>query len=139
MNCPSSCYKGVLGKYGADRDYNFYTHSLDGERVTGLHLSSAVFGSYRRDLTISLEPNTWHHIAVTVNPSGQHRYYLDGVQDGGTYSGSSGNANKSYSLWLGRSDNFWNGLMDDVRIYNRALSAEEVRSLASGQVGIIEP
>jgi hypothetical protein len=80
----------------------------------------------------ALNSNTWHHIVLTWN-QGNYVVYVDGVQRAaGSYSGLTslntfadiGNdGNLSY-----RNEGF-NGLIDKVRMYNRALSAGEVSYL----------
>ena len=58
------------------------------------------------------------------------RLYVDGVLEG---SGSnSGSITPGDPLQIGRNDNgqeYFSGLIDDVRLYNRALTAQEVQDL----------
>jgi len=77
----------------------------------------------------------WHHIGLVYDLIGLCRYlYVDGVQvakdtdfvggedsNGGLYFGAS----KTLDV-----DSFFSGLIDDVRIYRRALNAEEIELLA---------
>jgi hypothetical protein len=38
--------------------------------------------------------------------------------------------NNNYDLWIGQGDNdYFNGLIDDLRIYNRALNEDEIKAL----------
>ena len=80
---------------------------------------------------------SWHHVAYTVSSSGDQILYIDGDEAGRTtYSGSI-----SYEHW--GSDTFIGehgsgghnfeaaGLIDDARVYGRALSAEEIATLAA--------
>ena len=77
-----------------------------------------------------LNDGQWHHIAGTVNKTtGYHALFLDGVLKssaavvptiGATYS-TIGSKNKT--------SEFWKGQIDDLRIYNRALSVAEVQTL----------
>ena len=70
----------------------------------------------------------WQHLAATYNGT-TARYYIDGIEVASrTVSGSVGNSN----IWrigaYGTSPGgFFDGTIDDVRIYNRALSAGEVQ------------
>ena len=79
--------------------------------------------------TLSL--NCWYHVAVTVN-NNDCNFYVDGVVTGKWGSGftkpASGNSKPAY---IGRRDNglYFDGTIDEVQIYNRALSAEEIQSL----------
>jgi hypothetical protein len=75
--------------------------------------------------------NAWHHFAATHAADGTYTLYVDGVQSGtpGNPDGNGigygatsigGDPDGSYSL---------DGLMDDVRIYSRALSAAEITTI----------
>ena len=84
--------------------------------------------------------NQWHHVALTVQENSTMSYpqvilYVDGEDD--TISGTNSNAFnivENFDLAIGRrynNNNRWFiGLMDEVRVYDRALSAEEVSNLA---------
>lgn len=126
-------WRNLVSKQGATRDYSFYSYSSDGVKVTALHLSSAVFGSWQINLPTAYTASTWHHVAVTISSTGYQQIYSDGVRIG-SFQGTAGTAAKNYPLWIGRADNYWNGHMDEVRIYNRTLSSAEIRDLA-GLVG----
>lgn len=76
----------------------------------------------------------WQHVTVTWNGTNA-RYYINGVADA-TVS-TTGSMTTGSSLLLGAQANggvpnfanFFTGSIDDVRIYNRALSAQEVQVL----------
>jgi len=109
------------------RDYNFYTYSDDGIKVTQLHFSSAVFGATMFPLPAPYEPKTWHHVAITVDANGNHIYYSDGKKFAEAQ-GTPGEASGDYPVLIGKADNFWNGVIDEVRLYNRALSPDEINA-----------
>jgi hypothetical protein len=74
----------------------------------------------------------WHFAAVVSNGSGE-QYYLDGVTDSGAGGSISPNITSS-DLTIGGclvagNNAFFNGSLDDVRIYGRPLSAAEVATL----------
>ncbi|HVE60143.1 MAG TPA: LamG-like jellyroll fold domain-containing protein [Pyrinomonadaceae bacterium] len=75
----------------------------------------------------------WHHVAAVYDGT-TIKIYLDGVLDGSVNSGFAP-TNGSASLKIGaRGDDAntrLNGLIDEVRIFNRALSAAEVQSLVT--------
>jgi hypothetical protein len=81
--------------------------------------------------TTTLDGN-WHHVAYTKNGT-SHAIYVDGLLDLSFTS----NADISWNnpTFIGRrwtkssSVGWFNGIIDDVRIYDRALSAEEVQQL----------
>lgn len=78
------------------------------------------------------ELNRWHHVAVTK--SGQRViFYLNGTPDGSGTVGGNLQPNV-LALHIGGPHGvglplFFDGLLDDLRIYNRALSADEVHQL----------
>ena len=76
--------------------------------------------------------NGWHHVALTYN--GSHvTFYVDGVADQAlSAKHSSLESFTNAVLNIGYSDNgldHFNGDIDEVRIYNRALSASEILAL----------
>jgi hypothetical protein len=78
----------------------------------------------------------WHHVAGVATPSGTHVYF-DGVEKCANTSGGDAIYTHGQDLWVGRhgdgSDKWdFDGNIDDVRIYTRALSAEEVAAIAAG-------
>ena len=130
IRAPSSMgqtWRNVLSKrISGDRDFGFWMHSSDNVKVDGLHQSSHRFGSWVAYLSTPFEPNTWHHVVMTIDSTGLQKAYADGKKVG-QYQGTAGNANNSYPVWIGRADNYFNGLIDEVRIYNRALTEKEIQ------------
>jgi hypothetical protein len=74
---------------------------------------------------------TWSHIGLTYDGT-TYTYYIDGQSSGSNsiqYSGDVFYSINPLSLPRATNMNDLNGSLDDVRIYNRALSAEEVKRL----------
>jgi hypothetical protein len=91
--------------------------------------TSSRFGS------ATLAANAWTHLAVTYDGS-ELRLYVDGVQ--ASFKGVTGPMpNSTGALRLG-GNNVWGewfaGLLDDVRIYNRALGASEIQTDMNARV-----
>lgn len=86
---------------------------------------------------VSVITNTWRHACVTrAWATREVKLYVDGVLDasGSTHSArlnSSVNARIGYGL-DGTSAKYFNGLIDDVRVYQRVLSAGNISLLAQG-------
>ncbi len=99
------------------------------------------------EANLSLNDDTWHHVAVTVD-SGGNKLYVDGVEvTGANLTHHIGNAsttaffddvndtNDLDAMQIGLTeDSFgrWNefgGLIDDVRVFSRALSAADIDQL----------
>ncbi|GAI72483.1 unnamed protein product, partial [marine sediment metagenome] len=76
----------------------------------------------------------WHHFAGTYDGA-EGRIYIDGVLD--VTSPGTGQINIStYELWIGTNSQntgrLLHGLMDDVRIYSRALTEDEIQEVMIG-------
>jgi hypothetical protein len=90
-------------------------------------------GSVYAELDVSITAGdytdgNWHHIVATYDGSVK-KIYSDGVLIGSANAsgaiGATGTAT-AYIGSLGNSSEFFNGLIDEVRLYNRALSNSEV-------------
>ena len=89
------------------------------------------------DITSQLWDGNWHHIAFTISRTGNGIFYLDGVPKGNTSTSTVGNLDNNLPLFIAASRDvggappnlYFGGLIDDVRIYNRALSATEITAL----------
>jgi hypothetical protein len=83
----------------------------------------------------SLNLDTWYHIAVIMSgPTNMHTF-INGVEDSGYYTGSGdGIAYSPYgSAYIGTSNpgiGTLNGLIDDLRMYDRVLTSQEIAQLA---------
>jgi hypothetical protein len=82
----------------------------------------------------SLQPlplGEWHHVVATIN-STEVREYIDGQLQGVSSTGFPLDPG-SRPLYIGYTGMFcgayWNGLIDEVRIYNRALTEAEIQAL----------
>jgi hypothetical protein len=81
----------------------------------------------------TMPTNQWVHVAVTFNGT-TATMYTNGTPIG--TSGFSFGSDTASTLTIGACEvnggNPWNGSIDEVRLYNRALTAEEVAALAAG-------
>jgi concanavalin A-like lectin/glucanase superfamily protein len=81
------------------------------------------------------DTTSWHFVVGTWDGSTQ-RLYIDGVQDPSTISWSGSLLTTTNTFSIGRLGGldlyYFAGLIDDVRVYNRALSATEVAGLYGG-------
>ncbi|OHA79276.1 MAG: hypothetical protein A2747_02435 [Candidatus Yonathbacteria bacterium RIFCSPHIGHO2_01_FULL_44_41] len=77
--------------------------------------------------TLSSSDLSWHHYVVTTNGT-TLTFYVDGIQKGTGNMGFGSSVPTVHALGVFGS-NKTNGVMDDVRIYNRALSVAEIANL----------
>lgn len=83
--------------------------------------------------TGALSANVWYHIAVVIN-EGKGTLYLNGSRIKAVELGSQ---NRAVQLCLGsryNGANPFNGYINDVRVYNHALSLLEIKELARAKV-----
>ncbi len=114
-----------LGRYGGYDSVDFSTYN-------GSSWHDGRSSTYNTD---SLNDGSWHHFAATLDGT-YKKIYVDGSLVN-TYSYSSTLNNNSYdvSLGLNLEDGLqYNGMLDDVRIYNRALTSTEVNTDMNTQV-----
>lgn len=87
---------------------------------------------------LSYNDGNWHHIAATAETNSTAKIYVDGVlvEESGTV--TQNNIANAFNLFIGARSTGgsapFNGLIDDVRVYNRALSASEVKQIYSNRI-----
>ncbi|GEM_PF-3278975 len=77
--------------------------------------------------------NSWHHIVATVH-SNTKSIFMDGILYGQNECG--GTSNYGEDMYIGKyysGGYYWDGKIDDIMIYNRALSENEVMQIYSEQ------
>jgi hypothetical protein len=90
----------------------------------------SIYATVQRTLSAgaALQPGTWTHIAATYDGR-YHRLYINGLL-AGTQSQSGPIRTSSGALQIGGNltGNLFKGLIDEIRVYNRALSVTEIRA-----------
>ncbi|MHC4330451.1 MAG: LamG domain-containing protein, partial [Planctomycetota bacterium] len=125
-------YQGIIAKGNPPRSYSLYTQSAG-----TLHFSTTSAGAYVGSSSDSQVPlNEWAHVAAMVS-GGQHLYYING-EPAGTGGGGielPGTADTS-TVVIGRTNEgatrSFLGIIDDARIYNRALTQDEIKEIMRG-------
>jgi len=82
----------------------------------------------------AISDNLWHHV-VGVRDGNQMKTYIDGNLDEQLTGTSSWNFSSTHPLYIGKEIKetvsfSYNGLIDEVRIYNHALSQSEIQALS---------
>ncbi|MFC1742201.1 DUF2341 domain-containing protein, partial [Nanoarchaeota archaeon] len=97
---------------------------------------------YSINCTGNINDGSWHHIAATYD-STTMSLYVDGVLNATSTAHSGSLPLKNGSVWIGRhydpseTSGYFNGTIDEVRIYERSLSAEQVRALYRNQTDLL--
>lgn len=126
-------YAAVAGKgfLANVRGYGFF---LDGDNSSNITFQTRTNGTVVQISGGSINNGAWHHIVGTrVAGTNTTSIYVDGIFVNST-TGALTDFSSTNSFAIGGRDNsgfdyFFNGQIDDVRIYSRALSATEVLAL----------
>jgi hypothetical protein len=128
-----SFYSGTCGSLVMKaRDYGFELCS--GQLAAKIAAGSSNWSAAVTQPLTSADLNAWKHVAMTYDGT-TLRFYLGGNLVG---SAAGDHASKNTDLIFGRwtpASEFWNGLIDEVRIYNRALSQTEIQTNLATPVG----
>ena len=137
----------VVSKRGGNElGFQLDTTVDTGRRTIGFKLTNAAGGNMFRYGGTTLLANQWYHISGVYNAAaGTLDVYLNGVLDNGTLLGTvtSTQQNSPLNVNLGRRPGAagfsFNGILDEVRIYNRALSPAELQADMGTAVGGTSP
>ena len=127
-------WQGIVAKSNNPRSYSFYTEFPS----ECLHLSAG--GGSVCDGKVEL--NEWQHVVAQVD-DGTHRYWLNG-EPAGEFGGKNAlpGADDTASVLVGKThenNREFLGLIDEVRIWNRALNEEEVQAEMNTSLTPVEP
>lgn len=123
-NVSDANQKFIVQMGTAGLDTYLFTDSINGTnniQVTGAEIPTT---------------GVWHHLAFTLDGSNNWKYYLDGsLTKSGTFPVAINTVTNDVEIGS-RHDvtaGFFDGTLDDVRLYNRALSHAEIADLSAGK------
>jgi hypothetical protein len=135
LEVPGQGYQGIIAKGNSTRSYSLYTTTAG-----PLHFSTTSTATNAYVGTTSSTPvptDEWVHVAAVVVDGG-HIYYINGEPAGTGGSGIvlPGTAD-SDNVVIGRTQEGTSrsflGLIDDARIYNHAVTQQEIQTIMEGQ------
>ena len=92
-----------------------------------------------RRASTSPEPDVWQHVLVTFTADGPAKMYIDGELEGESSIGQNRIPGNTHTFQIGarrsssgNPSNFWDGLIDDVGIWNCELAESDI-ALLSGK------
>ena len=126
--------------FGINETFNMF---LTPRMGTGgaMRFAITISGSGNEDQTTAPAtlPSGWHHVAVTLDAENStHTLYLDGdvVAENTSARYTPSDLGETTQNWLGRSqyaaDGYFDGRLDDFRIYSRVLTPGHVEGLFNG-------
>ena len=134
---PQSTWPTIISKWSGDSYYETFWFGL---RQASDGLGGEVtddLGNHYQDHAVSV--NTWQHVVMAYDKDAEAlALYVDGdlLQSWNKFAGGSLSNNPAHNIFIGAVKratfvHLYKGAIDDVRIYNHALGASEVRTLAA--------
>ena len=122
-------YEAVIGKYAVTPSGWDFGIGSNGKARMSLRGTSTLDVS--SGAGPDLRDNQWHHV-VTVNTPTSIETYVDGILQN-TMTGTWTATTNTDSLYIGNRDSngttTFSGMIDEVRVYNRALTESEIKAL----------
>lgn len=121
-----------------DANLGYMMHLMSDQRVQiGINEFNSPLTTANNVITL----NSWNHIVAAVDGSGAAVIYVNGLSVA-TGSLQALNTTATNPLLIGgdswNSGNYFNGSIDEVRVYNRAISADEVRYLYNQKKPVLQ-
>jgi hypothetical protein len=126
---------GICGKTDGNLNRSYYLYIENTGPVLKAKVSATGGGAAQPYGATTLSANTWYHVALVYNGT-DIRLYLNGSLDSNgannplTYSSGIYNGTGDFAIGSrGNVDDFFDGQIDEVAVFNRALSADEIQEI----------
>ncbi len=134
--------ENVSGRKGYFIEYGYANSATPGLK-TGIARSNGNWLTAQY-ATANWQPNEWHHVAMTYNATSKTiTLFQDGVQVATANMGTDAALLSTRPFGIGGSDaytgNGFKGAIDEVRVWNKALSVNEIRDSMHLQVQATNP
>lgn len=136
---PSISHSTILAQWGNINLGNAgYIIAIEPNGKMRFSVSNSGHDDYSTHSETSVPLNTWHHIAGRYNGT-TLQTFVDGMSDGNpaTFAGFIFNTSVQFSIGAHEAPErigFFNGVLDELRIYNRALSDDDIAVLGNKSV-----
>ncbi|MFA5389331.1 MAG: LamG-like jellyroll fold domain-containing protein, partial [Candidatus Omnitrophota bacterium] len=141
VNITTNTYYEIMRQDSGDNRKLFAFQNNGAYLTVGLNTGGSYWETDTPITASQFTDGAWHHVAFTYDSStGKARVYKDGVVlEEEDHSGVI--AAETVSLIIGSSagtGEFFNGLMDEIRVYNRALTNAEINSHYSSGLNYVQ-
>jgi len=125
-------WEGIVGRWGKSGDYynGYWLQYFPNEGIWAFGWHGQIYLNPTR----SISDGNWHHVVCQKTGSTSAELYIDGEFVGKRTDLPSISTDTTDPLSMGRlssadiyGERYFSGIIDEVRIYNRALSAEEIK------------
>ncbi len=128
---PVTDYWDIMGKTNGTSPWQGYEFALNSNGSLSIYTADSSTGSWSDDSGYNLADEKWHLVVANLNNT-MMQFYVDGQPKG--FFTKNIPASNSTNFTIGRtpykSGRFFRGNIDEVQIFNRALTSEEIKSLA---------
>jgi hypothetical protein len=95
------------------------------------HMKDAISKGASVGGTGNISDGAWHHIVITADRGKNGAIYVDGQKDTAFSIGNNkGSLDRNAEISIGAGwSNYFNGILDSIRLYNRSLTSDEVRAI----------
>jgi Concanavalin A-like lectin/glucanases superfamily len=134
----------IVAKSSDASGWQFKTSPDTGSQTFGVAVSGATSGFAQRYSTTVRSLNVWYYVAGVYNATARTLdIYVNGVRNNGVLTGTipASQVNSAVNVNIGRRTGgyYFNGIIDEVRIYNRALSQAEIQADMNTPIGSPPP
>jgi hypothetical protein len=134
-------WDGILAKSPSDGSSPNHAGSFEfriedgGRRLQFLHQQGGVDDTVGYSSTGTVNSGSWSHVAVTAVNGAAVNFYINGAPAGTAAHGGNFGSFTTSPLYIGNRGDFptsttpFDGLIDDVRVYNEELTAAQIQAL----------
>ncbi len=137
VNMPDiSQQAGLIARYGSYREFAIYMYG--GTLIASIYYNGNNGNATSVTTSTYMSNDTWHHIAYTADGVNQPRLYIDGAEVGTAQSNNNTYYTSSEALDIGHFAGVaaynYEGKIDQVRIFNSAISSDQVGELYNKEI-----
>ncbi len=129
----SSNYQAIIAKASQYIGFRILTGTSDNSVYLSFESALDTYSNGLVTLNKSFRDNRWHNLSIVLDRTDKIYVYLDGSVAGNLTLGNLANNSitdpGSLNIGYTSANSYFSGSIDDVRIYNRALSASEIKQL----------
>src|SRR5206468_3119683 len=134
----------IVAKSNDASGWQFKTSPDTGPHTFAVGVSGGTNAFAQRYSTTVRSLNVWYHVAGVYNAAARTLdIYVNGIRDNGVLIGTipASQINSAVNVNIGRRSGgyYFNGIIDEMRIYNRALSQAEIQADMNTPIGGLPP
>ena len=121
-----SLYSGTCGSF-VMKMYDYGFEICGGQLYAEVAANNAWTGRVAKTLTAS-DLNVWRHVALTYDGSTVRMYFGGSLVNSATGAHTTNNNPLLFGHWFPGAGEYFDGLVDEVRLYSRVLTAAEIQT-----------